>query len=77
MVGGIFRALSAVSHRYIGWGWMLFSGIVTLALGWMVYKQWPVSGLWFIGLYLGIDMILNGWTWIMLALGSRRLEAVT
>ena len=42
----------------------------------MVYKQWPVSGLWFIGLYLGIDMILNGWTWIMLALGSRRLDAV-
>ena len=41
MVGGIFRVLSAVSHRYIGWGWMLLSGIVTFALGWMVYKQWP------------------------------------
>jgi uncharacterized membrane protein HdeD (DUF308 family) len=72
MVGGIFRALSAVSHRYVGWGWMLLSGIVSFALGWMVYKQWPVSGLWFIGLYLGIDMILNGWTWIMLSLGLRQ-----
>jgi uncharacterized membrane protein HdeD (DUF308 family) len=77
MVGGIFRALSAVSHRYVGWGWMLLSGIVTFALGWMVYKQWPVSGLWFIGLYLGIDMILNGWTWIMLSLGLRRPNLAT
>jgi uncharacterized membrane protein HdeD (DUF308 family) len=74
IVGGIFRALSALSHRYVGWGWMLLNGVVTFALGWMVYKQWPVSGLWFIGLYLGIDMILNGWTWIMLSLGLRRLS---
>jgi uncharacterized membrane protein HdeD (DUF308 family) len=74
IVGGIFRALSALSHRYVGWGWMLLNGVVTFALGWMVYKQWPVSGLWFIGLYLGIDMILNGLTWIMLSLGLRRLS---
>jgi uncharacterized membrane protein HdeD (DUF308 family) len=39
----------------------------------MIYKEWPQSGLWFIGLYLGIDMILNGWSWIMLSLGLRRL----
>jgi uncharacterized membrane protein HdeD (DUF308 family) len=73
IVGGVFRALSAVGHRYVGWGWMLLSGVVTFALGWMVYAQWPSSGLWFIGLYLGIEMILNGWTWIMLSLGLRRL----
>jgi uncharacterized membrane protein HdeD (DUF308 family) len=28
---------------------------------------------WFIGLYLGIDMILHGWGLIALAIGMRRL----
>jgi uncharacterized membrane protein HdeD (DUF308 family) len=41
----------------------------------MVYKQLPASGFWFIGLFLGIEMILNGWTWIALAIGVRRLPA--
>jgi uncharacterized membrane protein HdeD (DUF308 family) len=41
----------------------------------LIYKQWPVSGLWVIGLYVGIDLIFNGWAWIMLALGLGRLPA--
>jgi uncharacterized membrane protein HdeD (DUF308 family) len=71
IVGGIFRMLSAIIHRYVGRGWIFFNGIITFLLGVMIYKGWPESGLWFIGLYLGIDMILNGWTWIMLSLGLR------
>lgn len=68
IVGGLFRIVSALSHRFAGWGWVLLNGVVTLALGVLIYREWPASGLWFIGLYLGIDMILNGWSWIALAL---------
>jgi uncharacterized membrane protein HdeD (DUF308 family) len=74
IVGGIFRILSAIVHNYAGRGWVLLNGVVTLLLGVMIYKEWPQSGLWFIGLYLGIDLILNGWSWIMLSLGLRRLS---
>jgi uncharacterized membrane protein HdeD (DUF308 family) len=41
----------------------------------LIYKQWPASGLWVIGLYVGIDLIFNGWAWIMLAMGLRQLPA--
>ena len=34
------------------------------------------SGLWVIGLFVGIEMIFNGWAWIMLALGLRKLGKV-
>lgn len=72
ILGGIFRILAALSHRFPGWEWVLLNGGVTLLLGLLVYKNWPGSGLWFIGMYLGIDMILNGWAWVALAIGIRR-----
>jgi uncharacterized membrane protein HdeD (DUF308 family) len=77
MIGGIFRALTALSHRFPGWGWVLLNGVVTAMLGLLIYKQWPGSGLWFIGLYIGIDLLLNGWMWVMLALSLRTMPART
>ena len=73
IVGGIFRVIAALSHRFPGWEWVLLNGGITLLLGMLIYKQWPASGLWFIGLYLGIEMIFNGWSWIALAIGIRQL----
>jgi uncharacterized membrane protein HdeD (DUF308 family) len=75
MIGGIFRAVTALSHRFPGWGWVLLNGVVTALLGLLIYKQWPGSGLWFIGLYIGIDLLLNGWMWVALALSLRKLPA--
>jgi uncharacterized membrane protein HdeD (DUF308 family) len=73
--GGIFRIVFALSERFTGWGWVLLNGVVTLLLGMLVYKQWPASGLWIIGLFVGIEMIFNGWAWIMLSLGLRESPA--
>jgi uncharacterized membrane protein HdeD (DUF308 family) len=75
MVGGIFRIVLSVSERFTGWGWVLLNGAVTFMLGLMIYKQWPASSLWVIGLFIGIDLIFNGWAWIGLWLGLRRLPA--
>lgn len=72
MVGGIFRMIFAISERFSGWGWVLLNGAVSLMLGLLIYKQWPASGFWVIGTFLGIDLILNGWGWIMLALDARK-----
>ena len=35
-------------------------------------REFPESALWVIGLFVGIDLIFAGWTWIFLALGIRR-----
>jgi len=34
-------------------------------------SSWPVSGLWVIGLFIGIDMIFDGWTEVMLVAERR------
>ena len=75
IISGIFRIVFALSERFAGWPWVLLNGGVTLMLGLMIYKQWPDSGLWVIGLFVGIEMIFNGWAWIMLSAGIRRLPA--
>jgi len=72
MIGGIFRVVFAISERFAGWGWVLLNGVVSLMLGVLVYKQWPTSGLWLIGLFVGIDLIFNGAAWVLLALSVRK-----
>jgi uncharacterized membrane protein HdeD (DUF308 family) len=32
-VGGIFRTAAALAHRLEGWGWLLLSGAIDVALG--------------------------------------------
>lgn len=73
MVGGVFRIISALADRFPGWGWVLLNGVVTLMLGILIYKGWPETGLWAIGLFIGIEMIFNGWAWIMLAFALKSL----
>lgn len=76
IVSGAIRIVFALSERFTGWGWVLLNGAVTLLAGLLIYKQWPISGLWVIGLFVGIDLILNGWAWIMLSLATRKSPAV-
>jgi uncharacterized membrane protein HdeD (DUF308 family) len=71
LIGGLFQALSSVWIALPGWGWQLADGIITFILGILVLAPWPVSGLWVIGLFVGIDLIFYGAAWIALALGLR------
>jgi uncharacterized membrane protein HdeD (DUF308 family) len=77
VVGGLFRIIFALVERFDSWGWMFFNGLVTLLLGIFIWKQWPLSGLWIIGLFIGIEMIIYGWSWLMLALSVRRTNKQT
>jgi uncharacterized membrane protein HdeD (DUF308 family) len=72
MVAGLFRILAALTMRFPYWGWLLVSGLITLVLGLLIWRPWPLSGLWVIGLFIGIDMIFSGWSWVMAALAARR-----
>lgn len=46
-------------------GWVLASGIVSVLLGATVLAGWPVSGLWAIGLFVGIEMFVYGMSQVM------------
>ena len=52
--------------------WMLLDGIITLILGFMIWKQWPVSSLWVIGTLVGISMVMTGTTRLMMTLAVRK-----
>jgi uncharacterized membrane protein HdeD (DUF308 family) len=74
VVEGVFDLVAYFPTRAIpGSGWILFDGIVTLALGVLVWRQWPSSSLWVIGTLVGISMIFTGMTRLMLSLAVRRL----
>ncbi|MGC8642883.1 MAG: HdeD family acid-resistance protein, partial [Isosphaeraceae bacterium] len=73
MVGGVCRIVGSLVHRFPHWGWICAGGVLNLILGTLIWQQWPLSGFWVIGLFVGIDMIFNGWTWIMLALRLKQL----
>lgn len=72
MVIGIFRAVTAITMRFPNWGWVLFSGMVSFILGLLIRQQWPYSSLFIIGLFIGIDLLFSGWSYVMLALAARK-----
>lgn len=71
LVGGILRTVLSVVERFDGWGWALLNGVVSLVLGAAIWRQWPLSGLWIIGLFVGIEMLFSGVSWVMLGLAVR------
>ena len=73
MIGGVFRIAEALAHDLPHKGWVLLNGVVTLVLGIMIWRQWPFSGLWVIGLFVGIEMLLYGWSMVMLAIAAKKM----
>lgn len=75
IIEGIFEIIWSFQIRPVnGWGWSLFSGIVSLLLGIMIWAQFPLSGAWAVGVLVGIKLIFSGWTLILLG-GAARSQA--
>jgi uncharacterized membrane protein HdeD (DUF308 family) len=55
-----------------GSAWLLADGLITLALGGMIYAQWPSSSLWAIGILVGISLMISGATRIGMTMAVRR-----
>lgn len=68
---GLFRTISCLTREVTNRGWRLASSIITLLLGVLILLEWPASGLFIIGLFIGIDLIFTGWVYIVSALSAR------
>jgi uncharacterized membrane protein HdeD (DUF308 family) len=77
MVGGLFRVVGSLVMRFPNWGWACLGGVIALLLGVMLVMDWPASGLWFIGVCIGIALIFEGWGWVMVALAARQRKVTT
>ena len=65
---GILKTIFAFKIRpATGWGWMLFNGIAAATVGILLWWQLPSSALWALGLLAGINILISGWTLVMLA----------
>lgn len=75
VAAGIMRIILAFQMAGAGtpWGWVAFSGVITTILGIDILMRWPLSSLWVLGLFLGVDLIFAGVSWIMMGLGLRRV----
>lgn len=71
---GLLRIVMALQLRPVadGWYWSLLSGLVSILLGGMIVAQWPASGMWVIGLFVAIELIFNGWSYVFVALAARK-----
>jgi uncharacterized membrane protein HdeD (DUF308 family) len=58
-----------------GSGWLLFDGIITLILAVMIWRTWPSSSAWIIGLLVGISMLFSGTSRLMISLAARSVTS--
>jgi uncharacterized membrane protein HdeD (DUF308 family) len=73
VASGIMRIILAFGmKREAPWIWVALSGGITLLLGLLILARWPVSSLYILGLFLGIDLIMAGAGWIGAGFGLRR-----
>jgi len=66
--GGIYRFVASLWLQFPHYGWVAFSGLVSIALGVLLWMQWPVSAMWFIGFAVGVNLIIAGIAWSSLSL---------
>jgi len=71
---GALRIYSALRYRRHHWGWVapMSAGLIDIALAILIVVQWPVSGLWVIGVLVAVEMIMNGWLLTLIALADAR-----
>jgi uncharacterized membrane protein HdeD (DUF308 family) len=72
VISGGFEVLHAIELNSVkGWGFVLIGGILTVALGVMIYQQWPLSGPWALGVLVGTSFVLSGVGLVFLGLSAR------
>ncbi len=73
LVAGLAQLIASLWTHLPGWGWQALNGTLAAIMGVLVLAQWPISGLWVIGLFVGIDLIFYGSAWIAMALDLHKM----
>jgi len=66
---GVLRIIMAfqIKNQSPAWAWVAFGGLLNIVLGVLVYSGWPQSGLWVIGMFISIELIIHGINAIILS----------
>ncbi len=72
VIAALFELIMAFQIRPVeSWGSVLINGIVTLLLGIMLWRQFPLSGAWAIGIVFGVKMIFSGWLLLHIGISAQ------
>jgi uncharacterized membrane protein HdeD (DUF308 family) len=72
VISGVMRLIIAFSMKEsTPWAWVALSGAITMILGLVILARWPVSSVYVLGLFLGIDLVIAGTSWIGIGLDLR------
>ena len=73
LMEGVSKIIFALTIRPLpNWGWVLASGVLSVALAGILWGDLPVTAIWLIGLMLGIQLIGTGAAIGLLAWRIRR-----
>ncbi len=76
IVIGAMRMGESLFSRQGNWGLTFIGGFLVLLLGLIIMAQWPVSGLYIIGLFLGLEFIVSGIALTVSGFGHSEEQAV-
>lgn len=73
---GISRISYAWKCRSRGWRWklMLARGVINLLLAGINLYGWPSTGFWVIGLFVAMEIMINGWLLVAMAMVVRKAD---
>jgi uncharacterized membrane protein HdeD (DUF308 family) len=68
LLEGIVKIIYAFQiQAFASWGWILLSGFCSILIAMMVFSGWPLSTSWFIGTLIGVYLIMNGVSLMMIS----------
>ena len=77
MVEGVSQFLGFISARGMpGAVWLLIDGVISIALGLLIWQNWPNSSAWAIGTLIGVNLVMSGFTRLMTAAALKRIAAM-
>jgi uncharacterized membrane protein HdeD (DUF308 family) len=76
LMAALFELIAFFASRgQSGSGWLLMNALITLFVGGLIWFHWPSSSVWAIGTLVGVNLLMTGFSRLMLGLTARRLAS--
>lgn len=76
IVIGLFRMIAAVRVKFGQWIWAVVDGTVSLIFGILLWARSPWLSFRYLGIAMGISLIMRGWSSLVFALSVRGSRAL-
>jgi uncharacterized membrane protein HdeD (DUF308 family) len=75
LITGLLRIGAAFAARLELTLWLVFGGFLNLLMAVLILSDWPWSGQWVIGLFVGVELVVHGAWLTSLAMTIRSMPA--